>query len=303
MDLRTEDGLREMVQLLVDWSLCELPLLGFDPTVSWLDDLDCWQIDVPALPSDSSDASGAQSNPGHADSMTRYYFNETYVAADRLFGRHTRCYPATSRKPRRKLGKSPIKPEVVIKDAWAYVEDGDVERGEYGEVKFLERIRGKIKDPENFRHLPVIHDGGAMYMDISGQHTKDTTETVLGDLARVLSDRLGNSKCHYSHMRMATAPVAYRLRNVESVYELIIIANDVVKALGALKKCNILHRDLSENNIMFMRDKDGKVCGILIDFDNAVDAEKAQILCRPICTGTPPFMSVNNLEVSDAART
>ncbi|KAJ1717985.1 hypothetical protein LPJ61_006978, partial [Coemansia biformis] len=89
---------------------------------------------------------------------------------------------------------------------------------------------------------------------------------------------------------------------IKSVYELIIILNDVVKALGALAGCNILHRDISDSNIMFTRDKDGNVCGVLIDLDNAVDAERAQIDKRPICTGTLPFMSVNNLEQSDAAR-
>ncbi|KAJ1718688.1 hypothetical protein LPJ61_006511, partial [Coemansia biformis] len=89
---------------------------------------------------------------------------------------------------------------------------------------------------------------------------------------------------------------------IKSVYELIIILNDVVKALGALAGCNILHRDISDSNIMFTRDKYGNVCGVLIDLDNAVDAERAQIDKRPICTGTLPFMSVNNLEQSDAVR-
>ncbi|KAJ2158648.1 hypothetical protein GGF46_003612 [Coemansia sp. RSA 552] len=42
----------------------------------------------------------------------------------------------------------------------------------------------------------------------------------------------------------------------------------------------------------------GEVHGVLIDFDNAVPASKAQMDYRPICTGTLPFMSINNLEKS-----
>ncbi|PIA12514.1 hypothetical protein COEREDRAFT_12686, partial [Coemansia reversa NRRL 1564] len=65
----------------------------------------------------------------------------------------------------------------------------------------------------------------------------------------------------------------------------------------------ILHRDISENNIIFRRDESGNVSGILIDFDNAVDSAAAQNDRRPICTGTLPFMSLNNLRRSDVPRT
>ncbi|KAJ1718006.1 hypothetical protein LPJ61_006955 [Coemansia biformis] len=41
MNLHTPEGRCQFVQLLVDWSLCEPPLLGYDPTIELLDGLKC----------------------------------------------------------------------------------------------------------------------------------------------------------------------------------------------------------------------------------------------------------------------
>ncbi|KAJ2158462.1 hypothetical protein GGF46_003747 [Coemansia sp. RSA 552] len=54
---------------------------------------------------------------------------------------------------------------------------------------------------------------------------------------------------------------------------------------------------------MFWRDDEGMVHGALIDFDNAVDWVAAVECQRPICTGTLPFMSVNNLKEARVPRT
>ncbi|KAJ2695207.1 hypothetical protein GGH99_000284, partial [Coemansia sp. RSA 1285] len=45
MDTSTEKGRREYIQLLVDWSMCDWQQLGFDPSVRWLKNLNCWEID------------------------------------------------------------------------------------------------------------------------------------------------------------------------------------------------------------------------------------------------------------------
>ncbi|KAJ2741841.1 hypothetical protein H4S06_005819, partial [Coemansia sp. BCRC 34490] len=53
MDASTATGCSEYIQLLVDWSMCDWHQLGFDPSVRWLEDLDCWEIDVPSTASAS----------------------------------------------------------------------------------------------------------------------------------------------------------------------------------------------------------------------------------------------------------
>ncbi|KAJ1722890.1 hypothetical protein LPJ61_005881, partial [Coemansia biformis] len=70
MDIYTRYGCRQFVPLLADWSLCELPLLGYDPTIEWLDGLKCWRIDVPSNAADTVAPSDASS----MSSAMPYYF-------------------------------------------------------------------------------------------------------------------------------------------------------------------------------------------------------------------------------------
>ncbi|KAJ1676130.1 hypothetical protein EV182_008813, partial [Spiromyces aspiralis] len=70
-----------------------------------------------------------------------------------------------------------------------------------------------------------------------------------------------------------------------------------------LSECGILHRDISTRNILVVRPKSGHVRGMLIDFDYAVDTEDSEGEARTEMMGTPPFMSVLNLENSSVKRT
>ncbi|KAJ2715801.1 hypothetical protein H4R19_001000 [Coemansia spiralis] len=358
MDLHGVVGRRELVQLLVDWSLCEYHQLGLDPSIRWIEDLNCWEIDVPrstgmdstssatidgdatdgsATGGDSTDGNATDGNATGGDAMdvdatggntagddttgslaaggdatggdttksktVKYYFRDSLMRADHLLGRHTRCFAATSKRPKEEeTDPSHFVPEVVIKDAWAYVESTGKMVGELGEVKFHEIIREKI--PVEMReHLPRIRDGGAVEMATNGVDAADTTDEVLGAaLNTKLPAGPDNFHYHYAHMRMAITPIAEPLRNVRSVYELIIIFNDVVKAIGALHDIGILHRDISLNNVMFVRSPDGRVHGVLLDMDNALSMEHAEFDGMRICTGTRPFMSVNNLEAASVRR-
>ncbi|KAJ2057197.1 hypothetical protein GGI17_005772, partial [Coemansia sp. S146] len=70
-----------------------------------------------------------------------------------------------------------------------------------------------------------------------------------------------------------------------------------------VKKCKILHRDISDNNILVVRMEDGTVRGLLIDFDCAIDISRDKKEVRGEMTGTRPFMSLNNLMRSNIKRT
>ncbi|PSR97088.1 hypothetical protein PHLCEN_2v4369 [Hermanssonia centrifuga] len=62
-------------------------------------------------------------------------------------------------------------------------------------------------------------------------------------------------------------------------------------------KANILHRDISCNNIMYEKRR-GKICFILIDFDSAsvLDLEGLPVIRSKDRTGTLPFMAIDLIE-------
>ncbi|KAJ2258521.1 hypothetical protein GGI13_000586, partial [Coemansia sp. RSA 455] len=57
MDVTSPNGRRAFVELLVNMSLCDNSQLGRDPTMRYLPELRCWQIDCPDSSDDSSSSS------------------------------------------------------------------------------------------------------------------------------------------------------------------------------------------------------------------------------------------------------
>ncbi|KAJ2506756.1 hypothetical protein H4217_008955 [Coemansia sp. RSA 1939] len=305
MDVSTAQGRRQYIQLLVDWSLCDWHQLGFDPSVRWRKDLKYWEIDVPRLATTASHGSDQQlaASSSSSTTTTTYFFDKAYVAADHLFRRYTRCFPASLERP--EPNKS-IEPDVLIKDAWSYVRRNDAEQNE---VSFMHRIRQMLEQEQQLRNnLPTLVDGGTVRIDSNGTLVNDTTDSILGELRSMLpsssaGDDSSSDYC-YVHNCLAMTPIAKRLRLIPSIADLMLVMHDAVRAHKAvLDSCHVLHRDISENNIMFHYDADGHIHGMLIDFDNAVDSGAAQQDTRPICTGTLPFMSVNNLRRENIPRT
>ncbi|KAJ2830149.1 hypothetical protein IWW50_000453 [Coemansia erecta] len=342
MDLHTAEGRSDYVRLLIGWHLCEGHRRGIDPTLRPCKHFDGWEIDVPRLVAGADTAVDAVGNacasiesnpdayPKSVDpDMATYYISKKYVSADHLFGRHTRCYLATVEPGVRSAS------DVIIKDTWSYAKDrteasGDLGHqgdaatdarvcnnpkaigyeGEIGEVESLVRIKRLLESPEGSdngleNNLPTIKEGGVVRLRVGDTLCEDSTELVLGKFHSRLGVA-GMANARYVHTRIATTPICQRLRDVRSVYELVIVVADAVKAHQAIHDridIDILHRDISNNNIMFWRDDSGGVHGVLIDFDNAVDAKKAQLVHRPICMGTLTFMSANNLESAEVART
>ncbi|KAJ2762684.1 hypothetical protein IWQ57_005740, partial [Coemansia nantahalensis] len=141
-----------------------------------------------------------------------------------------------------------------------------------------------------------FEDGWAMHIRTGTEFATDTTDEVLGPLCNVLQKCPNGRRRCYVHVRMATQLITHQLRDALSVYEAIIIVNDAVKAIGTLYGIDILHRDISLNNIMFRREEDGEPCGVLIDLDSALPVKEAVLTDNRVCTGTLPFLSVNNLE-------
>ncbi|KAJ2694059.1 hypothetical protein H4218_005786 [Coemansia sp. IMI 209128] len=105
------------------------------------------------------------------------------------------------------------------------------------------------------------------------------------------------------HRRIVMTPIGEPLRSTESVAEFVTVVCDAMRCHSAIvEHCGILHRDISDNNILVYR-KGGIARGVLIDFDCAIDIKQAEREKRKEMTGTFPFMSINNLMMSDVERT
>ncbi|KAJ2011721.1 hypothetical protein GGI06_004421 [Coemansia sp. S85] len=106
MDIASTEGRLAFISLLVDWSLCPVDRLGFDPSIRYVLDGDSGrpylEIDVHKM----------NESTGQMEKRT-YYSQRCVGAADRLTGRHAR-YFAVSTDP-----QSMDKPAFLIKDVWA----------------------------------------------------------------------------------------------------------------------------------------------------------------------------------------
>ncbi|KAJ2345703.1 hypothetical protein IWW50_005630, partial [Coemansia erecta] len=105
------------------------------------------------------------------------------------------------------------------------------------------------------------------------------------------------------HKRISMRGMGEPLESVCSVPELIIVIRDVMRCHAAiLKHCRILHRDISEGNILVRRDDTG-VHGMLIDFDHAIDINNKGYAKNSEGVGMLQFMSISNLENNETERT
>ncbi|ORX73713.1 hypothetical protein DL89DRAFT_212617, partial [Linderina pennispora] len=60
----------------------------------------------------------------------------------------------------------------------------------------------------------------------------------------------------HAHKRLVISPIGEPLGTAESVHEIIIVLSDVMRChTEVLRRCNILHRSISERNILIVRDE------------------------------------------------
>ncbi|KAJ2082036.1 hypothetical protein H4R24_001895 [Coemansia sp. RSA 988] len=328
IDVTSIAGRRELMRLLVGWSLCRRQQLGYDETIQYMEELNCYRIMVPRI--------------DVPEEVAPYYSNTIIKGAGKLFGRHCRCFLATDKIPPEKVTEEkPIDADVVIKDSWSLYSDTlDVqEQSQDGEandetkvttdmarmhirdepattwpdieslpaansdhastarseVAMLRRIKDRLKEQSDLDGLyPGIIDGGWLYQPTHTVPTLDCTKMIIGDLSAE-SQRMAPFSLH---ARYAMTPVGEPLQTLNSISELIVILYDVMRCHTAIyRDCGIMHRDISANNIMVVQTDSGPR-GLLIDFDCAFDNSVAKLPVRPERTGTLPFMSIGNLSRS-----
>ncbi|KAJ2055947.1 hypothetical protein GGI17_006446 [Coemansia sp. S146] len=297
MDVATREGRRAFIELLTNMSLCDESQLGCDPTMRYLSELRCWQIDCPDDDDDDNDSRRGE--------VAQYYFTNVICIADRLFGRHTRCFLATESRPTKKLeeGQS-LEATVVIKDAFAFAKPISSE-DDRDEVKTLKKIREMFHDnnPDDIFY-PKIVVGGRVKFKRGGQLVEDTTSTIYEGVNSKLLAMVSSDSLFRAHRRIVMKSIGEPLRTVKTAKEFVAVICDAMQCHYAIvDKCKILHRDISNNNILVVRMEDGTVRGLLIDFDCAIDISRDKKDVRGEMTGTFPFMSLNNLTCSNVKRT
>ncbi|KAJ2669015.1 hypothetical protein IWW42_004855 [Coemansia sp. RSA 1085] len=249
----------------------------------------CMEIDV-ALPG-NGDGTGKQT----------FYSCEVITVAERVFGRHTRCFIA-HRDPASAIERVKVaKNGIIIKDAWPeaaeHAKDDDRD-----EARYLRKIHEELPGDRYDGMYPEFLEGGRVHLG-----NEDTTQQFVGDSVwRQLNEhaeREGEQMALRVHKRIAMKGIGKPLKTINNCLELIIVVADVMNCHnGIVEHCNILHRDISTANILARDTADG-IGGMLIDFDMAVDVDRKGNAVRTERTGTYPFMSVGNLEGSLHNRT
>ncbi|KAJ2376064.1 hypothetical protein H4S02_008036 [Coemansia sp. RSA 2611] len=289
MDIATREGRCSFIELIANMSLCDISQLGRDPTMRFLSKLSCWQIDCP--------------DDGEDGATKQYYFSNIICSADRLLGRHTRCFPATDMRPAKKREKGEsLKATVVIKDAFAFAKP-DASEDDRDEVKTLKRIRSEFEGDKSGIMYPKIVVGGRVQFKRGDKTIEDTTSTMYEGVDDELLEKVSGGTLFRAHRRIVLASIGEPLRTVGSVKEFVTVICDAMESHHAIvERCQILHRDISDNNILVVRSGD-TVRGLLIDFDCAIDTSKDRGDVRHEMTGTLPYMSFNNISSSNVKRT
>ncbi|ORX69544.1 hypothetical protein DL89DRAFT_162648 [Linderina pennispora] len=288
LDMSIAFGRQQFIELLVYWSLCDEDQLGFDTTVHWDKDNNYGTIECPDTADESSCSAATK----------MYYFDKVLLGADSLFGRHTRCFLVTDERP----SGDEIKPKFALKDTWPEATE-DPARDRRDEVMFMRRIKGELanSDVEDLVY-PKLEAGGRVSIDTDGGRFEDNTRNALGPLYSLRKP--DNTAIPFRvHKRLVMSPIGEPLETVDSVHELIVVLGDAMRChTEVLRRCNILHRDISNNNILVVREEGKPPRGLLIDFDCAVDVGERQ-RPNPETVGVLPYRSISNLLGTDVEQT
>ncbi|KAJ2727720.1 hypothetical protein IW152_006126, partial [Coemansia sp. BCRC 34962] len=325
--------------------------------MEYMSDLKCWQI---ACPDDAGSTGGGART-------AYYYFTTVNCHADRVFGRHTRCFLATDEKPTDAVSKEkPLIPKMVIKDSWAFAKPNAADDA-CDEVETLKKIRRGLSGRKDCHDIiiPEIIVGGRVSFQLNGEWVEDNTTTMyqlceagdtasakrqlgeiggttseqrqLGEIGGTTSEQrqLGETEDTTSeqrqsgkvgdamdelrkqpetpsssdstfraHRRIVMTPIGEPLDSTTSVAEFVTVVCDAMRCHSAIvKHCGILHRDISDNNVLVYRTNNSIARGVLIDFDYAIEVKPGERENRKEMAGTLPFMSINNLMTSDVERT
>ncbi|KAG6901083.1 hypothetical protein C0995_001118 [Termitomyces sp. Mi166 len=208
---------------------------------------------------------------------TDYIISKTEILGSTSpIGRSTRCIKAFSPE-RNGL--------VLLKDSWRVLSPT---------LKPEHEIYKKLHD-SNVTNIPKAYHGA----DI-GDDDHHTTQTKLW--LDKTANPLGLMLRTHRHYRIVLEYLEFTLEEFEVTREMIEIVRDAsIAHAQAASSAKVLHRDISNGNIMFKWDKDNKdkVQGYLIDWDLSLDlalSRDGSPEAQPERTGTWQFLAIRLLE-------
>ncbi|KAJ2895652.1 hypothetical protein IWW38_002246 [Coemansia aciculifera] len=257
MDLVNVSGRREFISLLVNWSLCSADCLGFDPSIRYAPDNEDTdhhlEIDV------------HEKNASTGEVATRtYYCNNHVLAANDIFGRHARYFSASDSL------ETIDDPAFLIKDMWTPLNCGDSSSGEARDEKStLDTLQAAFEgDSKLCSRFPQFVSTGLVHLSEGGKLVEDTAGTAFAKLLvgfTQFSDR--------QHTRTVIKQTGRMISAAENQGQVVIAIADAMGAHNAAYvNCNILHGNISDRAILFLKTADG-FTGALADFGVAANSD------------------------------
>ncbi|KAJ2428240.1 hypothetical protein GGF41_001434, partial [Coemansia sp. RSA 2531] len=295
MDISGIKGRRAFISLLVDWSLCPVDHLGFDPSIRYFVDRGSGgpylEIDVHEM----------NESTGKVEPRT-YYSQRCLGAADRLTGCHAR-YFAASASP-----ESMDKPAFLIKDVWMTTGSGPA--GDTRESLVLNVLHAEFDQSNKFSgSFAQLVSAGPVYISRGDTVVADSTATAFvglpsttQDVAKAGSNVQGSSSsCVRQHRRAVTKWAGNMISEADNQSQVVVAVADTMTALNAAYvKCKILHGHISDRAILLQKTARG-VKGILAEFDYASYAGDND--CGVETPELMLFQSIRCLENPRAVRT
>ncbi|KAJ2458155.1 hypothetical protein GGF42_002249 [Coemansia sp. RSA 2424] len=266
IDITNAAGRQALISLLVDWSLCSVDCLGFDPSIRYA-------LDNEAVgPYLEIDVHEKNKRTGKLASRT-YYSKRCVVAAASLTGRHSRYFAASASL------ETMDDPTVLIKDAWVPLSSGH--SGEApDEGSTLDVLHAAFDDTSEFKDkFPQLVSSGPVYLCRRGRLVQDKTATTFAGLpsgspqapAASGSDAQGSSG--RQHKRTVMRWAGNMISAATDPNHVVIAIVDAMIALNAAyDKCKILHCNISDRAIL-IRETAGGVTGVLTELDYATCAD------------------------------
>ncbi|KAG5732696.1 hypothetical protein E4T56_gene16808 [Termitomyces sp. T112] len=151
------------------------------------------------------------------------------------------------------------------------------------------------------RISPQAHLGADIGKENDGLHTTQT-KRCLKDVEKTLEISLRT----FRHYRIVLEYLPYSLEDFEDTREVAIVFQDASIGHGtAATEAKVLHRDISNGNIMFKRHADGTVQGYLIDWDLSLDltlASDQSAEAQPERTGTWQFLAIRLVQPNETGK-
>ncbi|KAJ2073084.1 hypothetical protein GGH13_002244 [Coemansia sp. S155-1] len=303
MDIYSEKGRRAFISLLVDWSLCSIDHLGFDPSIRYIVDR-C--VGGPYL---EIDVHEMDESTGKVEPRT-YYSQRCLGAADRLTGCHAR-YFAASASP-----ESMDKPAFLIKDVWMTTGSGPA--GDTRESLVLNVLHTEFDKSSEFSDSFIqLVSAGPVYISRGNTVVADSTATVFvglpsttQDAAKGSDNAQGSSRSKVQrssnrqvrqHRRTVAKWAGNMISEADNQSQVVVAVVDAMIALNAAyAKCKILHGSISDRAILLQQTVDG-IKGVLAEFDYACYADDSSGVDK--VPELMLFQSMRSLENLGAVRT